>query len=257
MTFPYAGSFSIAGVGVNAAAVTAWDVSRFGSPPALNDAPPVGAPDASATTGPTSGFDGAYVVDLPTTDEYYVLVTYSGVRYWQGPVAGAGAGGGGGGGLPLVEVDTTTTQCGAELSWGSFSTGIAPVSFTFTVPPSGQVRAIVSAAGYFSTNDDTGDGGLWMTLNDGAGFGGAQVAPIEILATHRPSAADTSPTTTLVGGRWTYDSGVIGELTPGDVLTWHLVGGVLANTFQSIWRCSDGSSSAVPWGPTTARVFAA
>ena len=95
MSYPYAGSFSIAGSGVNGAAVSAWDISRFGGQPALGDAPPSGSPDATATTGTASGFNGSFTIALPTTDEYYILVASGGINYWQGPVVGAGAGGGG------------------------------------------------------------------------------------------------------------------------------------------------------------------
>lgn len=257
-TFDYASGFSILGTGIDGATVNAYNVARFAGQPALNDPAPSGDPDATTMTGATAGFDGAFTIALPTTDQFYISVVYLGVTYWSGPVQGAGAGGSGGpGGLPLVEVDTTTTQCGDALGWGTFSIGSSPISFTFTVPDSGQVRVEVSVAGTVSASDDSGPGGLWMTVKDGASFGGTQVAPIQLLAYTLPSSADASPATGVVGGRWTYDSGVITGLTPGDSLTWHLSGGQLANTFEGAWLCTDGSDDTVPWGPTTTRVFPA
>lgn len=104
MTFPFASTFQAGGAGVNGLVVGAYDASRFGGAPAFDAAPPGGSPDAMATTDNTFGQPGAFVVDLPTTDEYYLTAVYLGHRYWQGPVAGAGAGGAGGGAFPAPVV---------------------------------------------------------------------------------------------------------------------------------------------------------
>lgn len=92
-TFSYSGSFALAGAGVNGATIHAYKGSRFSSAPALGASPPGGSPDASATTGDTAGFDGAFVVQLPTSEDYYVSVTWLATTYWQGPVYGVFADG--------------------------------------------------------------------------------------------------------------------------------------------------------------------
>lgn len=88
-TFSYAGSFIDSGAGVNGATVSAYKASRFSTPPIKDANPPVGAADATATTDSDYGSDGAFVLEFPTPESYYIVVTHSGVKYWQGPVYGA------------------------------------------------------------------------------------------------------------------------------------------------------------------------
>lgn len=88
ITFTYAGSFSVAGTGIDGVTVNAWKGSRFTSAPAMNAAPPGGSPDVTATTGESAGYDGAFAIALPSSEDYYLSITYLGTTYWQGPVYG-------------------------------------------------------------------------------------------------------------------------------------------------------------------------
>lgn len=95
-TYAYTSVFQNGGAGQNGVVVDAWDVSRFGSAPAFNASTPSGSADATATTANTFGQPGAFTVQLPSTDEFYLSAVFGGARYWFGPVQGVGAAGGGG-----------------------------------------------------------------------------------------------------------------------------------------------------------------
>lgn len=79
-----AGSQSPAG-----AIVSAYLATRFGSPPAQNASPP-GSADAGPVTVPTYGGPGAFEITVPTVDNYYVGITFSGNTYWKYYPAGSG-----------------------------------------------------------------------------------------------------------------------------------------------------------------------
>lgn len=83
-TYTKSGSFGWAGGGKGGAVVDLWAASRFTGPPAENDAPPAGNPDAGpVTTGVNFGNPGAYLIDgIAVAQDYYVRVQYGGNTYW-------------------------------------------------------------------------------------------------------------------------------------------------------------------------------
>lgn len=90
MSFPYASVFQASGDGLDGVVVNAWDAARFASAPGFNANVPTGSPDASATTDPSFGQPGAFTIELPTADEYYLSAAYLGDTFWVGPVRGIG-----------------------------------------------------------------------------------------------------------------------------------------------------------------------
>jgi hypothetical protein len=116
-TYSKTGSFGYAGGGKSGAVVDLWATSRFTGPPAENQAPPGGSPDAGpVTTGPTFGNPGAWIITgITTIQDYYVRVQYGGNTYWGFCAAGT-LGGGTGDGWPTVNgtgAGNLTAQTGA------------------------------------------------------------------------------------------------------------------------------------------------
>ena len=105
-TYSKSGSFGWAGGGKSGAIVDLWLASRFSGPPAENQAPPSGSPDAGpVTTGATFGNPGAYIITgIATLADYYVRIQYGGQTFWG--AAPASSLGGGTGGVQSVVAGT-------------------------------------------------------------------------------------------------------------------------------------------------------
>ena len=177
MSYPYINAFSAAGVGQNGLTVDAWDASRFGGPPAYNASTPSGSPDASATTGTSAGYDGAFVIDLPTTDEYYLSIVYLTNRYWIGPVQGIGAGGGGGPSTVPAPVKVASYNPGDMTN--SPPSGAATIDF-YSVVDGDRVLLVQQSTG--------ADNGIWVVNTSGnwtrpSDFATASVQPDGTLVT--------------------------------------------------------------------------
>lgn len=118
-TYSKSGSFGWAGGGKSGAIVDLWATSRFAAPPAENEAPPSGSPDAGpVTTGEGFGNPGAYLIEnIAVAQDYYVRIQYGGNTYW-GPcplgTLGGVTGGGGGGAVDSVfgRAGVVTAQSG-------------------------------------------------------------------------------------------------------------------------------------------------
>lgn len=143
-TYTYTNTFSIAGVGTNGAVVDAYKASRFSSPPALNSLPPAGSPDAATTTATAAGSAGAFAIALPTSEDYYISVTFAGETNWVGPVSQVYADGTVGGGAalnatigPVGQVVDTLSVTGSQVvDWAAGNvfdlTMTANTTFTFS-----------------------------------------------------------------------------------------------------------------------------
>lgn len=98
MTSPIiSGTFLIGGVGISGAGVQAWKASRFGAVPGVGSAPPSGSPDATGVSTSASSFGtaGGFQIQVPTSEPYYVQLTFptggGAVNYWQLHWASPGA----------------------------------------------------------------------------------------------------------------------------------------------------------------------
>jgi hypothetical protein len=126
-SYPYADSFIVAGAAVNGAVVTGYKFASTlsGIAPTYDQTPP-NVPDAGPVTTATSfGAPGAFVIDFPTYEAYWVCVAYSGSYNWrfvpQASIAGAN--------------DTYEPQGGAAVST------VSPGNSTMLVSPtSGAVQ---------------------------------------------------------------------------------------------------------------------
>lgn len=66
------------------ATVLAYRVFRFDTPPVQNSAPPGGGADAGpVVTSKAFGGPGAFQIDVPTNEDYYVSVLFGGQLYWK------------------------------------------------------------------------------------------------------------------------------------------------------------------------------
>lgn len=174
MSYPYASSFSNDGAGVDGLVVSAYDVSRFESQPAFNDDPPDGDADATTTTGTAAGFAGAFTIELPTTDAYYLSIVNDEDIYWLGPLIGAVPGGGGGGGgssiPPVIVVSVSATDMEASPPSGDATCDGYPVTTDNRVLLTAQATAtdngpwIANTAGDWTRPTDWATG---ATIVDG------------------------------------------------------------------------------------------
>jgi hypothetical protein len=106
MSFTKSGAFGYAGGGKGGAIVDLWAASRFGVyPPAENQAPPSGSPDAGpVTTSGSAGSPGAYFLSgIPVVQDYCIRFQYGGNTYWtECPAGSLGGQSVAGGGLDVV-----------------------------------------------------------------------------------------------------------------------------------------------------------
>ena len=163
-TFTYSNSFSNAGAGINGLTVNAYMASRFSGVPALGASPPSGSPDATTTTGSAAGFNGAFSIALPTSEDYYVSVSYLGTLYWIGPVYGVFADGVAQGGT--AGPGSTAPQVVAQAYAGASTDVVA----------SRQLATDLTAR--------------WEALGDGRQFSGPGTAPVTY-GTHNAGAVGT------------------------------------------------------------------
>lgn len=82
-TFSRAGTFITNDGPINGAIVTGYKRSRFMGVPAADTAPPINPDAGPVTTGPLFGAPGAFILALPTNEDYYFVVHYMGAYYWQ------------------------------------------------------------------------------------------------------------------------------------------------------------------------------
>jgi hypothetical protein len=139
VTYTKSGSFGFAGGGKSGAIVDLWAASRFGSlPPAEDQAPPSGSPDAGpVTTSTVDGNPGAfYITGITVVQDYWIRVQYGGKTYW--------------GGCPAATLGGVTTG-------GSFPTHTG----------SGSPQGVVTAAAIGETYQDTAHGGIWVASGTG------------------------------------------------------------------------------------------
>jgi hypothetical protein len=244
-TYPYANSFAIGAQGINGATVTAYDVSRFSAQPSLNTPVPGGAADAGpVTSGDAFGFDGAFTIELPTTDLFYLSISYSGQIYWIGPVVGAGAGGSGGGGGGNGEVLNSvsygpSTAAGYILTTTLAALDTTHLTLSFTVPADGQVTIEADVpVGIGLVGSQSTDVVLAFFEHGTTTL----AAPREIVL----SAGQTATSDFLQSGRVTYKATVSG-LTADASLQWDLAG--LSSTAGANIAADDGETGTNSNGP--------
>ena len=74
----------IDGIATNGVVVNAYRAARFSGIPALNAAPPGGAPDAGpVTSGTIFGGVGNFEITTPTAEAYYLSAVFGGQTAWQ------------------------------------------------------------------------------------------------------------------------------------------------------------------------------
>jgi hypothetical protein len=250
-TYPYCNALFISGVGVNGASVSAYDVSRFSTQPSINTPVPGGSADAGpVTTGDSFGYDGAFTIDLPTTDEYYIAVSNDGQIYWIGPVVGAGAGGsgasGGGNGEVLNSLSYgPSTPAGYDLTTTLAAIDTSHLTISFTVPGDGSVT-------------------IEADVPVGIGLDGSESVDVVLaffehgtttLASAREieeAAGQTDTSDFLISGRVTYKATVTG-LTANADLQWDLAG--LSSIAGATLAADDGKTGTNDNGPIIITVY--
>lgn len=245
-TYPYAGSFSIGGTGVDGADVSAYATSRFAGQPALNDPVPDGdPPDATATTGTAAGFDGAYAVPLPDVVTYYVLVVWEGVNYWTGPVQGAGAGGSSSGGMPIANptgagtaTETPDSLSGADTAnWVTFPTDPGNQSvMAWGIEGNDFPNVVFDAYGNIYFGDGTFDPILGPSI----------AGPVSIGASLSIGGAPAIDTGRIFTGAICLSSG---NATPDGIVTGGFgdemivkSNGALFDVINAVWVCISGTA---------------
>lgn len=137
-TYSLAGAFGWAGGGKSGATVDIWGTSRFSGPPAENQAPPSGTPDAGpVTTGASFGSPGAFeITGITVLQDYYVRIQYGGNTYWGTRTMGSL----GGQSSEDISVNEQPGNYTLELSdAGNIVEMNAALANTLTVPPDSSV----------------------------------------------------------------------------------------------------------------------
>ena len=174
-TYSKSGSFGWAGGGKSGAIVDLWLASRFSGPPAENQAPPSGSPDAGpVTTGATFGNPGAYIITgIATLADYYVRVQYGGNTYWGGVPATSLAGTTGG--VQSVTAGDTSIVIGGTADAVTVETGTLDV-IAADHPPVGAVamnaQNITGLANGVNPQDGAAFGQIPTSLPPGGTAGG-------------------------------------------------------------------------------------
>lgn len=171
-TYPFSSAFLASGAGVNGLTVNAYDVSRFGSAPAFAASPPSGSPDATAATGTAAGFAGAFTIELPSLDNYYLMIAYGGQNYWMGPISAFGTSSAYQG-LPLGLTGAT-----AATRYVGGTTSAAPTTGPFVVGDfevrqDGGIEVCTTAGtpGSWKMRGGTPSGRAWCTSGTSASSG--------------------------------------------------------------------------------------
>lgn len=156
MALTKTGFFAWAGGGKNGASVDMWLVSRFVSPPAENGPPPSGDPDGGPViTDDVFGGPGAFAIDLPLVDDYYVRAVYNGVAYWSSCPAGS------------ISGQEATDVAG----FVSYSPGVA-YTLTSTAGPLDNINLVINAVVPQSGNMRVSFSGLLASTGANVVFGG-------------------------------------------------------------------------------------
>jgi hypothetical protein len=83
-SYPYSETFIVNAQAVNGAVVTAYkEESTLGGVPQSYNSVPPNAPDAGpVTTGPSFGAPGAFIIEFPTFEPYWVCIAWEGSYNW-------------------------------------------------------------------------------------------------------------------------------------------------------------------------------
>ena len=183
-SFTKSGSFGWAGGGKNGAIVDMWASSRFAGPPAENQAPPGGNPDAGpVTTGANFGNPGAFVITgITTAQDYYIRIQYGGNTYWGACPAGTLQGEGSLGSLYVLTAGGSTIDVPA---------GSPGLTIDFVAGSENTALAVNNLSGAFSALESPGG---FQVYGDKIGAGTAPSGSFVSLD------GTTNPPTVLGGG---------------------------------------------------------
>jgi len=197
-----AATYTIAGIAlgpngpVNGATCNAWKAQRFSSAPSQDSSAPSGSADAGpVTSGITYGGVGAYSLQCPTNESYYVAIQYGGHTYWQF--------------INDVnftdEVETTVASGSNGQQIGSLTSNQLSVASTTGFNASGRVNVTASGGQAILAYTGTSGGNLLTGITVVSGTGtwtvstGAAVTQTQQLTTLNQTVDDGSGNETVAG----------------------------------------------------------